>query len=250
MTAALDSQSLVVVGGWGVSARMLQAVVAQWPGRLHFVSLDDDLLSSNQTLPDVARVLIDRYPDPAVWMGWSQGDQVVMAAANRPDTPVERLVTLAGFPCFLAGDGWPAGMAPDTFEAFRTGLIDDANRSWRRFQQLLIHGCSRSEAGKARRELSRWIKAGAIASGGNLERGLSWLAKEDQRLLWQRLEVPALHLLAGADALVRPWVTDLCLPESSGLQVIADMTHWPAGAKAVECGGLLNDFALSREGIP
>lgn len=249
MTAPSDAQALVVIGGWGVDARMLQSVVARWPGQVHFVSLDDDLLSLNQTLSDVAHALVDDYSEPAAWLGWSQGAQVVMAAANLPGTPVEKVITLAGFPRFVAGDGWPAGMAPETFEAFRSGLSADANRTWRRFQQLLIHGCPGEESSQARKELSRWMKQGPVATSDNLGNGLAWLAQEDQRLLWQRLEVPALHLLAGADALVQPWVKHLPVSDSSSIQVLPDMTHWPVGRKAAECGQLLRDFAAIGEAV-
>lgn len=249
MTAPSDAQSLVVVGGWGVDARMLQAVVARWPGSVHFVSLDDDVLSSNQILSDVAQTLTREYSEPATWLGWSQGAQVAMAAANLPETPVEKVITLAGFPRFVAGDGWPAGMAPETFEVFRSGLSVDANRIWRRFQQLLIHGCPGVEAGQARRELGRWMKQGPVATTDNLERGLDWLAEVDQRLLWQRLKVPAVHLLAGADALVQPWVRQLPVPEWSRVQVMSDMTHWPVGPIAAECGQLLRDFAVIGEEV-
>jgi len=249
MTGSAESQSLVVVGGWGVDAAMLRGVVAEWRGRVHFVSLGDSLLASNRTVSEVAQDLIRQYPEPAVWLGWSQGAQVVMAAAGVSGKSVEKVVTLAGFPRFVAGDGWSPGMAPETLEAFRAGLAADPNRAWRRFQQLLIHGCPKNEAGQARRELSQWIASGPVATGEKLERGLDWLAQEDQRSLWRHLKLPAMHLLAGADALVRPWIPDLSVSESTTVQVVADMTHWPMGSRARECGRALNEFALAGETV-
>ena len=247
MNGGGESPSLIVVGGWGVNASMLGEVVAQWPGPVQFVSLGDRLLGTHRTVSDAAHTLARQYPDPAVWLGWSQGAQVVMAAADAPATPVERVITLAGFPRFVAGDGWPAGMVPKTFEAFRRGLAADPDRAWRRFQQLLIHGCPRNEAGQARKELGQWIAGGPVATGARLERGLQWLAEEDQRSLWRRLTRPALHLLAGADALVQPWIADLSVSESATVQVVPGMTHWPTGSKARDCGQALTDFALAGE---
>jgi pimeloyl-[acyl-carrier protein] methyl ester esterase len=249
MTGNAESQSLVVVGGWGVDAAMLREVVAEWPGRVHFVSLGDSLLVSNRTVSEVAQTLIRQYPEPAVWLGWSQGAQVVMAAAGVSGTSVKKVVTLAGFPRFVAGDGWSPGMALETLESFRTGLAADPNRAWRRFQQLLIHGCPQNEAGQARRELSQWIASGPVSTGEKLERGLDWLAQEDQRSLWRHLKLPTLHLMAGADALVRPWIPDLSVSESTTVQVVADMTHWPMGSRARECGRALNEFALAGEAV-
>lgn len=243
MTTTAVLQSMVVVGGWGVDARMLKSVIAWWPGPLHYVSLGDELLSSHQTVQDLARALIAQYPEPSVWLGWSQGAQVVMAAARASQTPVEKVVTLAGFPRFVAGDSWFSGMAPDMFDAFRDGLAIDASRTWRRFQQLLIHGCPGEVAAQARTELNGWIRRGPAARVQNLERGLEWLAQEDQRLLWQQMDMPALHLLGASDALVQPWVKDLPVQNSSVVRVVGGMTHWPVGSKAVQCARLVNDFA-------
>ena len=247
MNGGGEPPSLIVVGGWGVNASMLGEAVVQWPGPVQFVSLDDRVLGAYRTVSEIAHALIRQYPDPAVWLGWSQGAQVVMAAADAPATPVERVITLAGFPRFVAGDGWPAGMVPETFEAFRKGFVADPDRTWRRFQQLLIHGCPRDETGEVRRELRQWIAEGPVATGARLERGLLWLAEEDQRSLWRRLTRPALHLLAGSDALVHPWAADLPVSESATVRVIPGMTHWPVGSKAGDCGQALTDFALSGE---
>lgn len=245
MTTQTGAQTLMVIGGWGVDARMLQAVVAGWPGPVHFVSLDDRRLACHGRVSELAEALIRHYPEPAVWLGWSQGAQVVMAAANAPGTPVEKVITLAGFPRFEAGDGWSAGMAPATFAAFRRALASDPDRAWRRFQQLLIHGGPKRDAGQARQELGQWLAAGPVATGEWLALGLEWLAREDQRVQWSRLDVPALHLLAGADALVAPWADGLPLPKSSRVRVLADMSHWPTGAKAAECRLALERFALA-----
>jgi pimeloyl-[acyl-carrier protein] methyl ester esterase len=247
--AYVGGHSLVVVGGWGVDARMLQPVVAQWSGDVHFVSLDDRLLDACQTLTDVAQALVRQYPEPATWLGWSQGSQVVMAAASLKASPVKNVVTLAGFPRFVSGDGWSAGMAPETFDAFRKGLSTDPQRSWRRFQQLLVHGGPREMSGQARHALGPWINAGPVAAAENLERGLTWLAREDQRPLWQQLEVPALHLLAAGDALVRPWLTELPLPECADARVISGMSHWPTGENAHECRRAVHDFAAAVEEV-
>jgi pimeloyl-[acyl-carrier protein] methyl ester esterase len=246
MTPNPETQALLVIGGWGVNAAMLGPVVAQWPGTVHFVSLDDDLLVSSRTVAEAAQTLVRQYPEPSVWLGWSQGAQVAMAAADMPGTPVEKVVTLAGFPRFVADDHWPTGMAPETFEAFRRGMATDPNRAWRRFQQLLVHGVAREDSATARRDLGRWLANGPVASEENLERSLDWLAREDQLALWQTLDLPVLHILAEADALVRPWSGDLALPERATVRIIPDMSHWPSGDKAAQCGRILGAFAVNE----
>jgi pimeloyl-[acyl-carrier protein] methyl ester esterase len=246
MTPKPETQPLLVIGGWGVNAAMLGPVATQWPGPVRFVSLDDRLLASSHTVAEAARTLVLQYPEPSVWLGWSQGAQVAMAAADIPGTPVQKVVTLAGFPRFVAGDDWPTGMAPETFEAFRRGMAADPNRTWRRFQQLLVHGVARAQSATARRELGRWLADGPVANSEHLEHSLDSLAREDQRTLWRTLDQPTLHLLAEADALVRPWSEDLALPERATVKIIPDMSHWPSGDKAAQCGRILGAFAVNE----
>jgi len=246
MTLRPETQALLVIGGWGVNAAMLGPVVAQWPGTVQFVSLNDDLLVPSRTVAEAAQRLVRQYPEPRVWLGWSQGAQVAMAAADIPGTPVQKVVTLAGFPRFVAGDHWPTGMAPETFKAFRGGMAADPNRTWRRFQQLLVHGVAREHSAAARRELGRWLAEGPVANSEHLAQSLDWLAREDQRTLWRNLDQPTLHLLAESDALVRPWSEDLALPERATVKIIPGMSHWPTAAKAAQCGRMLGAFAVDE----
>ena len=247
MSGRTRSPPLVVVGGWGVRASMLGRLVSGWSGSVDFVSLNDGLMAANASVASLAQNLMQHFPDPAVWLGWSQGAQVVMAAATCPGTPVVKAVTLAGFPRFVAGSDWSPGMAPDTFKAFHDALITDSERTWRRFQQLLVYGSSGPESAAVRRELKPWLAAGPVANAENLRKGLDWLAWEDQRQAWQQADLPALHLLAGADALVRPWATDLSMSGAASVKTLPGMTHWPTGLHLAICRQALAEFALAEE---
>lgn len=244
MNQPAHQNPLIVVGGWGVDAAMLLPLFDSWPGEIHLVSLSDALMSRCESVTDVAAYLLGRYPCPSVWAGWSQGAQVVMAAASLGGPQVPRVITVSGFPRFVAGPEWPAGMARGTFDTFKADVASQEGRAWQRFQQLLIHGCE--DHRQARRDLLPWLRRGALVSSENLIRGLEWLEKEDQMALWRMLSVPTLHLQAERDAVVRPWSNTFTPAESSEVVTIPGMTHWPRGHAVTRCRDEIHRFAFAR----
>lgn len=256
MNQVAHQTPLVVVGGWGVDAAMLLPLFDGWPGEIRLVSLTDTVMSRCESVAEVAAYLLDHYPSPSVWAGWSQGAQVAMAAASQSALTsaldsalnsalqVSRVITLAGFPRFVAAPDWPVGMATDTFDTFKAGIASQAGQTWRRFQQLLIHGCD--DPLQARRELQPWLKRGASVTQANLARGLEWLETEDQRSLWQGLRVPALHVQAGRDAVVRSWLETFVPADSSEVVTVPAMTHWPRGHAVTLCRDEIRRFVFGK----
>ncbi len=239
---------LIVIGGWGVDAAMLEPVVRDWPGLVRFVSLTDDAVSGCSNVNDLASKLVESYPEPAVWMGWSLGAQVAMAASAMDNSPVERVITLSGFPRFVADVDWPFGMEKATFDRFCRDYSDHPSKTWRRFHQLLIQGVASSEMGHARRDLAPWVAVGSLAGVETLQRCLSWLENGDQRPIWRSPSVPVLHLLAEHDALIGRWGSDSQYsPASVALVIVPGMTHWPRGAAADRCAKAIRQFFRLEE---
>lgn len=252
MNQVAQQTPLVVVGGWGVDAAMLLPLFDGWPGEIHLVSLTDTIMTRCESVSEVASYLLDHYPCRSVWAGWSQGAQVAMAAASQSTfndalnttLQISRVITLAGFPRFVAAPEWPVGMAADTFGTFKASIVNEAGQTWRRFQQLLIHGCD--DPLQARQELRPWMNRGASVVQANLVRGLDWLETEDQTALWQSLRVPALHLQAGQDAVVCSWSDTLVAAETSEVLTVPGMTHWPRGPSAMHCREAIQRFVFGR----
>lgn len=227
------ADTLVVVGGWGVRCEMLSGLYDQWPGEVVPVSLDDELMATCDSVQEVADELLGRYPSPAVWMGWSQGSQIVMAAASRQTGAVTAVMTAGGFPRFTVADGWVSGMPEAEFDGFAKGIARAPDRYWLHFLLLTINGDSEEQ--QARKQLKYWLEQGAPVSSGSLDKGLDWLRSEDQRALWAASTTPALHLLGQNDAVVRSWASWPGIAERHQPCVIDGMAHWPTGQAAARC---------------
>lgn len=245
MSSARVCQRLIVVGGWGVPVQMLSALYGFWPGEVIPVSLDDDLLSRCHSLSEVTDELLSLYPQPSVWMGWSLGSQVVMDAAARQTGSVSSVVTLGGFPRFVAESDWPTGMPVADFRAFRRGVNRDPHRYWLHFLLLMISGAT--EERQERQALKPWLASGPQVSRQRLVSSLDWLSAQDQREIWRSLTVPALHILGGRDAVVRPWAEVQETGIGGRTAVIPGMAHWPGGCSASECWGAIQAFLSTAE---
>lgn len=238
MNSPGKTDRLVVVGGWGVRAEMLSEIYRHWPGPIELVSLDDALIAQCESVAEVADELLSLYSEPSVWMGWSLGAQVVMEVALRRASAVSAVITLAGFPRFVANESWPWGMSADLFGAFRSGLISDSGRYWSRFVLLMISGASSSERGR----LQAWLAEGPPVSAGNLVKSLEWLGHTDQCSLWAQVRVPVLHITGACDQIVAPRRSGLSSPLSATEVCIPGMAHWPGGEFSEDCLGAIAPF--------
>lgn len=246
MSFPREAMRLVVVGGWGVPVEMLAELYEFWPGSVELVSLDDALVSRCDSVPAVADELLSRYTEPSIWLGWSLGAQVVMEAACRDTGAVSGVITLAGFPKFLADERWPYGMSADQFEAFSGGLDRENKRYWLHFLLLMISGAA--EARVERQRLKRWLDKESFVSPDNLAKSLDWLRHADQRSLWSHIGLPVLHVTGGRDQVVSPWAGGLETPPSTIEVSIPGMAHWPGGVFAQDCRVVIETFLQSLTG--
>ncbi len=241
------TERLVVVGGWGVRVDMLAELYRHWPGPVELVSLDDFLLARCDSVVEVADELLSLYSEPSVWMGWSLGAQVVMEAASRDAWAVSAVITLAGFPRFIADESWPYGMDADLFESFSCGLRRGSERYWQHFLLLMISGADGGS--NERRRLKEWLAKGPHVSPDNLVKSLEWLRHADQCSLWADARVPVLHVTGACDQIVANWNGGLKMQPSAMQVRIPGMAHWPGGGFAEDCRGAIETFLQWRRGV-
>ncbi len=247
MSSTTLSLPVVLIGGWGVSVDMVAPLVKDWPAPVHSVSLDDDWVGACPDLRALAELLTERFTEPALWIGWSLGGQLAMAAAEIAPARVRGVVTLCSFPKFVAAEQWPQGMAPARLQQFAQGLQRDAQRCRQRF--LMLQTLGDPDEGAARRALKPWLAKGEQFSPQVLATTLDWLARTDQRTLWQRLTMPALHVWGDQDQVVNAAMADTALPVSARVERVAGLSHWPRGDAMARCRQLVGAFVNECEGV-
>jgi pimeloyl-[acyl-carrier protein] methyl ester esterase len=243
---------LVLVHGWGMNAGvwapLRERLAARW--RVTAVELPGHGESAfdpgTAGLDDWAAALLAAAPERALWLGWSLGGQLSLAAAARAPERVAGLALAATSPRFVRGDDWPAAMPADTFHAFAGQLAEDAPRTLERFLALQVRGAA--GATETLRELRNATRARPAPQSGALRAGLELLLHNDLRAATAALEVPSLWLFGGRDALV-PAAAEQPVREllpAARVYSIATAGHAPFLSHPDTCLDLLGHFAEGR----
>ena len=118
-------------GIWGglvdLLAEQFQVHLVDLPG--HGVNLHTPL---SRNLNDVADLILSELP-PAVWVGWSLGGLVTLAAALRQPGRVTKAMLVAATPCFSRSPTWDCGVDVVAQQAFSDALENDFEGSLKQF---------------------------------------------------------------------------------------------------------------------
>lgn len=259
MKGAADP-GLVLLHGWGMNAAVWAGLPPALSAAGSLVSIDLPGHGARPFPPGAtdldawAAACLAQAPRRAVWLGWSLGGLVAMAAALRAPERVAGLILMTATPRFVRAPDWPAAMAAETLAQFHAGLLADPAATLDRFLALQVRG---SEAARAtlrtlRRELAERPAPNPLALG----LGLDLLRDADLRPRLAGLVCPSLWLFGSHDALVpaaaAPAVAAL-LPAAPGptrVQVIRGAAHAPFLSHPAETGALIGAFLAELEAGP
>lgn len=195
---------LVLIHGWGLDGAIWGSFAPRLRGhRLWVVDLPGHGLSAPEpaglTLAGAATAVTQAVPAGAVWLGWSLGALVAMAAALA-GAPVAALVLIGATPRFTRARGWPHALEPSVLEAFAAELARDPEATLRRFLALQTRGADGA------RDTLRALRSGALRRGtpqpAALRGGLEVLRSCDLRARLAQLTMPVTAIAGERDTLV------------------------------------------------
>lgn len=198
---------IVLLHGWGMNARVFDALAARLAGGfdVHAADLPGHggraPLAAN-TLAAWADDLAHTVPDGATLVGWSLGGQVALRAAIDHPQRIARLVLLATTPRFVAGAGWAHGIAAADLDAFGAALLTDPEATLLRFLSLQTRGMDDQRA--LLQQLRQTLFAAQPADPAALAAGLDILRTTDLRAELPRIAQPTLVLHGALDTLTPP----------------------------------------------
>ena len=238
---------LALVHGWGMNARVFDALVELLVADFEVRALDlpghggREALAEN-TLQSWADDLAQQLPRNATLLGWSLGGQVAMRAALDHPHKVARLVLLASTPKFVATEDWAHGMAPADLEEFGAALKADPQTTLLRFLSLQTRGMSEQKA--VLQQLRQMLLAAPVARSEALAGGLAILRDTDLRAELPRLTQPTLVLHGVLDTLT-PLTAGAWLAETlSNVQysTLARAAHAPHLSQAEDVAAAIGCF--------
>jgi pimeloyl-[acyl-carrier protein] methyl ester esterase len=195
---------VVLIHGWGshggVWTEIARALVKDFrvtvpdlPGHGRSRDFAPDAFTPEDMAQQIRRVL----HGPAVWVGWSMGGLVALAAAQQLALAVSRLVLVNATPKYVQSPDWLHAMPSMVLEQFAQNLEQDYAGTIERFLTLQTAGDDRAVL----RRLREVFRHGEPVTAA-LRAGLRLLKEEDRRGVLGGIDTPALVIQGARDRLV------------------------------------------------
>jgi pimeloyl-[acyl-carrier protein] methyl ester esterase len=227
-------------GVWGDFANQLaehfKLILVDLPGHGHSAAI------SPFTLKAISKQLAELITvEPRCWLGWSLGAQVVLQIAADFPGRVNKLILLAGTPCFVANDHWP-GMKESLLDSFGDMLSIDGEETLTRFLSLQVKDTDNPKS--LLNELKSALATAKFPDQKTLQGGLQILKTADLRPIMTNLSQPACAIFGTHDTLVSAKTGDAMqkLLPSLQLYLIDRAGHTPFLSHTQQVVGLIRQF--------
>jgi pimeloyl-[acyl-carrier protein] methyl ester esterase len=238
---------LVLIHGWAMHSGIFAALTTLLTEkfRVHLVDLpghgyakDDD----GSLDPLICATRIAEKVPRAIWVGWSLGGLISLAAGlGRPEM-VCGIVEIASSPRFVSSSDWNDGVDASVFQQFGAGLSADYRGTINGFLALEAHGSDRAQA--QLREFKTRVFERGEPSVRALNEGLQVLDRSDFRERLPQLSVPSLWIAGRRDRLISPaamrWASERC-PDGHFLEIQSG--HAPFISHPTEVAEAISSFA-------
>jgi len=185
-------------GIWGGVVDMLASEY-----RVNLVDLPGHGVNRNVPLPDnldeVAGLILSELP-PAVWIGWSLGGLVALAAALRKPQKVHKTILVAATPCFSKQVDWDLGVSAEARQAFTDGLQNDLEAT---LDQFCLQCFGAAWVGESLRRLGRSTVSDNLPARHVMHTGLQLLYSNNLLAGLNNCTVPMLFLGGTRDRTIR-----------------------------------------------
>ena len=247
-----EALPIFALHGWGMNAAVFDSLRNAFAGR-EFIAVDlpghgrrhGEPLGS--ALEPLVREVLAQAPPRAVWLGWSLGGMLALAAAAAAPERVAGLVTVVASPSFVARPDWPAGMARENLVRMAAQLRADPVQTVSDFLTLQVLS---SRSGRVTlKHLKSALSARGPADMEALGDGLKLLETLDLRPLLAALRTPLLAVAGARDRLVKPAAIRALVAAVPGAEMalFEAAAHAPFLSQRSEFVARVDDFLCRRE---
>ncbi|MGZ8187979.1 MAG: pimeloyl-ACP methyl ester esterase BioH [Methylosarcina sp.] len=212
-----EGKSIVLVHGWAMHSGIWRKFAEKLAERYRVTCIDLPGHGLSQTvtpfsLKQISTALNAEIENPqCCWLGWSLGATVVLDLVVHFPERVSSLILLAGNPKFtrsyyspVSGNAhftgaWP-GMDAQLLDTFSSRFANNAQSALFNFLALQVHGLAETKT--LLKELKAAVYSCESPDLETLRQGLRILREADLRPDLAKLNMPALAIFGGKDALI------------------------------------------------
>ncbi|EIJ44316.1 putative pimeloyl-BioC--CoA transferase BioH [Beggiatoa alba B18LD] len=195
---------LILLHGWGFNHVIWDEIATQLANQWHVYQVDlpghGKSPLCDYELSTICRLLVDKLPQPAIWIGWSLGGLFAMAIATRYPKAVRALGLVASSPRFITAEDWSCAMTIPVLQKFEQNLQLDMVTTLKRFLALQVQNSP--TARDQLRQLYQLFQQAGYPQADALQGGLYLLRSVDLRETLINITCPAWSCLGQHDALV------------------------------------------------
>ncbi len=138
--------NLVLLHGWGFNSAIWSFIIPilEKHFRLHLIDLPghghSPYIGIEHDANQLATYIAKHTPEDAHYLGWSMGATVAMCLALQYPQRKNKLVLIAGTPCFINNTRWKFGVENEVFQTFTNSLKQNYALTIKRFLALQCLG--------------------------------------------------------------------------------------------------------------
>lgn len=206
VTAQGTGPSLVLIHGWGFNHHVWTPFLPYLTGQYRVYRLDlpgygrSPRGQAGDSVQRLADHVLEVVPDHAIWLGWSLGGLVALAAAIKWPGRIRALMLMATSPRFVQGPDWPNAIPEQVLATFSQELLIDHARTLQRFLALQTRGAH--AVTRTLKILRESLGAARPPDADTLRHGLELLRDTDLRSDIGSLDLPTCMVLGERDTLV------------------------------------------------
>jgi len=201
-----EGPELVLLHGWamhsGIWSKLVDVLASEF--RVNLVDLPGHGINRHvplsRELDALAAMILSELP-PAIWMGWSLGGLVTLAAAIGQPEKVQKAILVSASPSFAEQEGWDCGVSRSAQQAFSNGLESDFEETLNQFW-LQCFGANWSA--ESLRLLGKSVVGDNLPEKSVLQNGLHLLYSNNLLADSSRCNVPTLFVGGTRDRTITP----------------------------------------------
>jgi len=198
--------NLALLHGWGMHGGIWETILPQLENYFTIYNIDlpgfgrSTVHNGDYNLDYVVESIDEILPDSCYLMGWSLGGLVATQLANQSGKKINKLVTVASSPCFVATDEMPHGMSREVLNTFIEHLNEDFKGTLINFLSIQTMGSPTQK--QDLQELKQTVFLHGTPSERALTGGLKILQSVNLLDTLSQLPMPVLRIYGKLDTLV------------------------------------------------
>jgi pimeloyl-[acyl-carrier protein] methyl ester esterase len=195
---------IVLIHGWGMSGKIWDefSKLMTSENKLYIIDLPGmgkSELINPYKIDNIINEIHGLIPEKVTIIGWSLGGQIAMKYYLKFPKSVSYLVCLSSTPCFIKKPGWEFGVSINFFSRFKKELLNNWQKTLRKFFLLQIKEDDEKE--RILKKLENSFMGDQPPKKEGLERALEILEEIDIRNDIKHINIPTLIISGKKDSI-------------------------------------------------